>query len=80
MSVLTTYIVNGLNDLDTYTSFTVHEQDSMVVSARGQTTCALLLMCYTASNSICAYIACVQLAGISKISHSRKCVQLSALN
>ena len=41
VAVLTTYIVQGFNSLDTHTSCTVHEQDWWWRGMRGQTTCVL---------------------------------------
>ena len=53
------YIVYNLNALDTYTSYTVYEQDSLMAShKRMNYTCAMLVG-YTAHNMICAYIAYV---------------------
>ena len=62
VSVLNAYIIHDnqlyLNDLDTYTSCTVHEEDSVVVRhERRQTTCMLLPACYTTLDVICVYIA-----------------------
>ena len=56
MAVLNTYAAHGLNDLDTYTLHTVHEQDSVVVR---HAKCILLLTRYTARNVIRANIVCV---------------------
>ena len=32
MSILNTYVVHNLNDLDSYALFTVHEQDSVMLA------------------------------------------------
>ena len=68
VSVLNMYVVYDLNSLDTYTLCTAHEQDSVVMRHRGQTTCVLLLTCYTAHNVIHMCIARIQLGFCHKIS------------
>ena len=54
---------------------------------KGKSTCILLLVCYTACNVICAYIACVTLASISQnfwVTHMQNFqvtrMQVSSLN